>query len=303
MKTVSIHRFETLYSWVVRSHIRYGFAYERSTYEALFGCFPVSIHPYLPKRIDELSKRTEMLSETLIQEHTLYGLFHFFDESKGQGPSLMRSMYGNKDEKILTFSFIRSAKLSTSISHRFCSLCIEGLRAEQGFGIYDIRYQLPGVFACPTHGIELDSAFSSAKGPIVKLRQAHPNLLQERAGEVTISFARFCFDVIEKSMNLNEGFDRERYLNALDRRGYVTKEGWVRQKILRRDVVRAVSQIKLEPGAEHLCSMYYLGSLLSRRKYSMHPIQHLLFGWWLFESDADGFFNDLLPPEQYALSW
>lgn len=302
MRTVSIQSYESIYSWVVRSHLRYGSAYERHTYKVLFGHSPVSIHPYLPKHIEELCSRTHALPDTLIQQHTLYCLFHFFDETTVHGPSLLRYMLGNKNEKILAFSFIRSARLSTRPSHKFCSACIEELRKEKGFGLYDIRCQLPGIIVCPKHGIFFDCFFST-NGPIVKLRQAKPNSNREKAVGKTASFVQFCFDVIELSINNHERFDRKRYYNTLDRRGYITKEGRVRHKALTRDAVREVSKLVLEPGAEHLCTMYYLGSLLSKRQYSMHPIQHLLFGWWLFEGDASRFYEDDLPPEQYALKW
>ncbi|MFG0456718.1 TnsD family Tn7-like transposition protein [Shewanella mangrovisoli] len=300
MKTVSFAANETVFSWIARCHIRYGAGNVRHTYQELLGIDDVRIHPYLPSHLQQVLPGSGLDEEQLLAQHTLYMLFRFFEhDAKG----LLRRVMCHSEGSPVHAAHIPHAALSIPLEHQYCSICAHEQRATLGFSYFDIRYQIPGVIACPRHQCML-VAVPCGDGALDKhICLPHVISVPTERYVKEAKFAQFCIEVCD-GIRAHPGavFSQYSYLNVLDRKGFITQQGHLRLRQLI-DALRAFyADIRLPRGAEALLTFDFIGPLLRKKTHSpMHPLPHLLVGYWLFSGDAVCYFNVPTAIEQLPL--
>ncbi|MFC6441551.1 TnsD family Tn7-like transposition protein [Bowmanella sp. JS7-9] len=299
MNIVQITAHETVFSWVSRCHLRCGVGHVRNTYQALLNVFDIRLHPYLPNHLHGITQSSGIDEETLLVQHTLYALFRFFEhDTKGQ----LRRVMCRSGSPVLA-AHIPQAAIGIALEHRYCPLCAKAQRQTLGFSYFDIRYQIPGVVACPLHQCLLAS-IASGDGALDK-QICLPRVvavLQECLTKEA-HFSAFCFEVLDGALDHSDAVcSQHSYLNVLDRKGFITKRGHLRLRQLIDALRDFYADIRLPRGAEALLTFDFVGPLLRKKTHSpRHPLQHLLVGYWLFSGDAACYFNVPTAIEQLSL--
>lgn len=300
MKIETLQPYETVFSWLSRTHCRHGAGNVAHTYQALLGKAKVRLHPYLPNYMDAFARLNGLSTEVMLNRHTLYPLFRFFlgDEGKSLGAIMCSS-----SRSAVLAANIPHAKFDVRLQHKYCSLCAVEQRQKQGFAIFDIRLQLPGMIMCPFHARELDGIACGDGELDSHIALPRATTITNVVSSSSAVFARFCVDVITLlSTQSLPAHQTQNYLNLLDRKGFITANGSLRQKPLISALQRFYSTLTLEDGASTLTSFSFLGPLLRQRtQFPAHPLKHLLFSNWLFEGDAKRYTEDIAPVQQYPL--
>ncbi|MCU4675368.1 TnsD family transposase [Catenovulum sp. 2E275] len=300
VKTVSFIPYETVYSWVARSHCRYGVGLTESTFKAIFRTQRIRIHPYLPSYLFQVSQVSTFDVNKILSFHTLHPLFRYFENDKSG--ILKQQMLANKGAAIAA-SHIPSSSIEIPLSHSYCSLCAQEQRVNKGFSFFDIRFQIPGVEACPVHFCHLTRITCGDGGIDRLITLPKANVWAYPCKDITVRFAAFCFGVYEALVLCPRAkFNKSNYLIMLDRKGYLTRCGNIRLKQLKQSLKLFYKEIELPEGAYNLLDFNFIGPLLrNKTHFSMHPLKHLLLGFWLFDAKASIYFDELKLTEQIAL--
>jgi len=292
---------ETIYSWLTRYHLKVGVGHPKNSYLTMLNCEKVRLHPYLPNHIGSLAMNTKTPPHFWINRHTLYPLFKFFGHDECGG--LKSAMLDNKSN-VMGQASIPQAKLSFEFGHRYCPECIRELKAQRGFGIFDIRYQIPGVLACPIHrcllnvincgdyGIDRTLTMSFFKKEYIKANTHH------------VDFALFCFDTFNLIQQGKVVIELTKlYRQHLKSQGYLTNNGQLKYKKIHNDISTYYRDFPFISGFETLKEFHYLGPLLRDKTHThIHPTKHLVFTYWLFNGDAKLFNEPLLESNDECLS-
>lgn len=300
MKTVSLQPYETLFSWLSRTHIRYGVGPVARTYHALLGKTKVRLHPYMPQGLRDFSALTEKSTGTLLSQHTLYPLFRYFHaDEQGRLKHTLLTGEGSSTHA----ANIPHARLHIPLHHKYCPLCAREQRLRLGFAYFDFRHQLPGLIACERHQVTLtgvlcgDGALDSA---IALPQEKRP---VSAVSVITSAFSQFCVAVSEQcSTSLIQPYLMDNYRHLLDRKGYLTRHHQLRLQQVKQALGACYEALQLDRGTESLRDYAFLGPLLRQRTgYPAHPLKHLLLGFWLFDGVSTGYLKTITPVEQQSL--
>lgn len=280
---------ETLYSWVSRLHAMSTNIKNDMTYSDLFSRTRVRIHPFLPAHIGDLSKNTGVTSKKLIEGHTLYPLFRFYGLDKNS--RLRDAMLGNDGGQAIMIARLPHSKLKFFRGTKFCPICIESEREKDGFGIFRVRHQIPGVDACHLHRCLLNGLKSGDYGYDGNLSLPPKATAKIPANNFQIEFSSFVSNVLDIAIETPLSLDhRAISRRILHERGLLTKSGSFRMhKFVNtiRDSPHAISFGAVMSFPELMKSFQFIGPMIREKThYPAHPSKHLLFHFLLFNGDT-----------------
>jgi len=288
---------ETVYSLVSRYHLLSGNASESESYSALYSSSRARINAYLPSQLQRTGHYFGLLPEALLWNHTLYPLFASFITPR-RAQELKRAMFLNFGSHVGEKAGLPQSKLKFTTGHKHCPLCLAEDLKQIGVGYFRSTHQLPGVNACAIHASQLFlttiSDFSLDRSLI--LPKADTGTLP--ADNVSVKLSNFGSSVLHQ-LQIRQQFPdyRKAYRIQLNQKGLLTKNGNVRI----RKVIPALKDhwAPLEKHYNHqlecpdqLLTFDFVGPLLrAKTHYPTHPIKHLLFAEWLFDGDANLFWD------------
>ncbi len=292
---------ESVFSWVVRYHFKCGVGHERNTYRALFKHDKVRIHPYLPNSLHGLHHHGRLTTEDWLEQHTLYPLFRFFGHDANDRLKLaMLSPSGNT----VSSANIPQSRLCFEFGHKYCPVCFKEHVAKTGIPFYDIRYQIPGLSACPTHRCELTLVKCGDVGIDRRLTFAKSDTVTPVSNPLAIEFSQFCLDALAIIKRLPCSTERlnDRYWQQLAKRQLVTQCQHLKMSALVSSLKTFYRDFEFTSGLESLESFHFLGPLLRLKTHTLcHPIKHLLLAFWLFDKDASLFQSEESKPYKPSL--
>ncbi|WP_083870941.1 TnsD family Tn7-like transposition protein [Marinobacter santoriniensis] len=289
---------ETVYSLVSRYHLLSGNVDESASYSALYSSNRARINAYLPSQLEKTGHYFGLPPEALLWNHTLYPLFASFITPR-RAQELKRAMFLNFGSHVGEKAGLPQSKLKFTTGHKHCPMCLAEDVNQIGVGYFRNSHQLPGVNACPTHASQLFctaiSDFSLDRSLI--LPRSHMNVIP--AENASVKLSRFGASVVQQLQTRQRFPDyRRAYRIQLNKKGLLTKNGNVRMR-------RVIPALKahwatLEKTYNHnqleypdqLLTFEFVGPLLrAKTHYPAHPIKHLLFAEWLFDGDANLFWD------------
>lgn len=289
IRRLPIRPAETIFSWVTRYHFRFGNYRIKETIQHLFGLSRIRIHPFLPSYLEQIAS-DELLVE-LIQQHTLYPLFHYFGADNGD--KYLKRL--NTDNNTSISNLIAHAGLACSSGHYFCIRCVEEEMKQTGLRIYRIKDQLPGLDCCPIHGIKLMYTDNSDFGIDRGLQL--PTYIKssiKKAPPKNVEVAITAHELIEETTNIEVsamGDVIAEYYLALDELGLLTLNGQIRHSHLKESIRSFYKGYQPPQGLEYFLDFDFLGPMLRKKsRANQHPIHHVLFRTWLdfMRANCDG---------------
>ncbi|MGK0270770.1 MAG: hypothetical protein ACI88H_001420 [Cocleimonas sp.] len=277
--------YETVFSWVTHYHLKVGVGHPRNTYKALFGCDKVRLHPYLPNHLTLLAEHSGLDAKCWLNQHTLYPLFHFFGHDPHGALGLtMLGIEGN----VVSRANIPQSRITFPFGHRYCPVCTKGSKAKRGYFYLDIRQQIPGVSACPHHGCRLEIMPCGDYGIDSSLTLSRCSAKAVIATPITVSFAQYCYDVYNLILSGSSPKNLTLlYKHYLTKRGYVTGSGQLRISQIQTAMGTYYHDFSFQDGLEPFEQFSFLGPLLrNKTQTNCHPTKHLIFSFWLFNTDA-----------------
>lgn len=275
---------EILYSVLCRHHMRCGNSKSRQTNLALWGnAYGKKL--FLPDGIEciaaQIPSGADLTAERFINENTIFPMLKpFLPQSKCE--ALYAAMrYGSQN----IYNLIGFVRVFTR-QHPFLRYC--GQCAERDTEIYGEIYwhrvhQLPGVFACPIHGVatvESDVKPGELRTEYYPLLYAHSNAAHAYDPDISAKLLDFAYDaqwLLQHGREL--GFSERTntlYDNWLSAKGYHDNAGKTSGKRLARDVTQYYGQEFLSLfDAYNSGACSWIRRILSR-KSSQHPMYHQL---------------------------
>ncbi|WP_286254511.1 TnsD family Tn7-like transposition protein [Marinobacter shengliensis] len=297
---------ETVYSLISRYHLLSGNANESASYSALYSSNRARINAYLPSQLQRTGHYFGLRPEALLWNHTLYPLFASFITPE-RAQELKRAMFLNFGSHVGEKAGLPQSKLKFTTGHKHCPVCLSEDLKQIGVGYFRNSHQLPGVNACPTHESQLFCTAISDFSLDRSLILPHSDVSPLPADNASVKLSRFGASVVQQ-LQIRQRFPdyRRAYRIQLNKKGLLTKNGNVRI----RKVTPALKThwATLEKTYAHqfecphqLLTFEFVGPLLrAKTHYPTHPIKHLLFAEWLFDGDAN-FFWDADEEEQLIL--
>lgn len=284
---LSLQPNESLYSGLSRIAISMGYPAAGMALKALFNTQHKQLSSAFVSVIPQLSKLTGIDRQALIEHHTALPLFRSFVSEDVYQLAQAELVNGRTTsvDKLLSTSANRM-KLSGQM--RYCPLCCKEQKDAYGYPYWQIHHQLPGVYVCSEHQQVLNEVKVTRKKLVlpddaVISRFAKCDLLSKLAAFATDAW---------RSPLIN--YSAKRYHHCirqkLDRSGYVTQQGRIRQEKWQRDFIgnwAAYSYISdIAEILENEAGLY-LQSFFYNEYNVLSPLKHLLILVCLFESWRD----------------
>lgn len=283
---------ESIYGWLTRHHLKAGIGHPKNTLCSLLGNSKARVHPYLPNHIEQLAISTGTHPDLWLESHTLYPLFSFFNPSGSI--KLKHAMLGD-EANVISRANIPQAKLGIELGHRYCPVCIKEGRETQGFGIIDIRQQMPGISTCPKHHCQLNVIPCGDYGLDRMLTYSQFQLETKPASPPQIQFADFCINTLEQIRLADSPVDIDNlYKHYLNQKGFLTSCGQLRYQSIVKNISAFYSDFAFTDGLEPLKCFKFLGPLLRDKTHTnTHPTKHLIFINWLFNQNESLMFKPI----------
>jgi len=157
-----IYPDELLYSLLARFHCHIGETSPKRTLDALFGCRSVRAGVALQGHLQALSERLppnrEMTPDRLLTEFTLYPFLSAFQPKEVRLMVRDALIFGPSDWVYVRLG-LAASRIQGAAALRYCPMCRSEMLARHGELYWRRDHQLPGLVACPEHGVFLkDSA-------------------------------------------------------------------------------------------------------------------------------------------------
>ena len=269
-------RYVTLYGWsgLYQIHHVMGASGKRKC-----------IHPSLTSGLNNFAFSPHDSAKNLLLQQTIAPVYMYFVPAHRD--AIQRAMLCGDSSRALKSCQFPASGCGSSLVLKSCSHC--AVRDMQLYGVayWHRRHQIPGVTTCSEHSILLQTARLQTR------QRLAAGLLPEvivstRSGcNTDILYSRFCRDVLElTSLGKLNVAPATLYRRQLQIAGYVTAQGRVRHKELMKvfyhDMQSSVlfGSSALPSGTEQYGYLYHL----LNSGFSVHPVRHLLFSFWLFNN-------------------
>jgi hypothetical protein len=296
-----LQKGETILSWLARWKTIGGFYDEKDMLFDLIGKKRVRFHPYIPHSLGLIADSIKTPAKSLLLNHTLFPLFRFFNWDNSQElANAMTLEGGGSPTSISTISTIKNTFYN---GHKFCPKCVQQDRKQLGFGYFRIKHQIPGTVACDEHHCLLHAIQGGDLGYDRKLFNPPKLSSFEPASTAQIEFALYANKVLSLSKQFDLKIDYQSiYLSRLFDEGFVTQNGSLRIKKLFNALTTQINEEEFigELGIPKcFFDFKFIGPLLRRKThFPCHPTKHLLFSFWLFKGDENGFITPFIKKEK-----
>lgn len=267
-------RYVTLFGWNGLSRV----------YE-LLGSRKKSIHPLLTSGLNVIASDLSPndTSQKLLFHQTLAPIFLFF--LTDHRVAIKQAMLNGKSSSTLRECQFPASGNGSSIILKSCPICARSDIINYGVAYWHRMHQMPGVSVCSEHAIILNIVNLYERQRLKPGFLPNPNNFTSRGNEMDLLYSRFCRDILCLcSDNYLYLEPIKLYKIKLMSEGYITANGRVRHHRLMSAFYNEMLSLGYS-GVELLPSKLndygYLHHLLNK-EFSVHPVRHLLFSFWLF---------------------
>lgn len=284
---------ELLYSWFARYHEHSSNISPKQTMQELFGnassvavvdlpsnlnTFYENIHHFNPPHINDL-----------INNHTLYRYYTFFQTSEVKKRTLNYLKYGGRPGSVHLFLGIAASTLKNWQYIRFCPSCVKQDRENYGEAYWHVSHQLPKVQYCHLHQELLQNSNVELRNPhkhefisVEKANLVPHHLMSLYSPKIEHHLKKFS----EESINLLEileTVDSEQlsasYKYLMQINGYANHLGKVHQQYFTQEFKKYYGEEFLELvdcDFDEQLETSWLRSIVRKYRKAFHPVQHLL---------------------------
>lgn len=265
---------EILFSRLCRHYTLSGCS-AKNYLKSVFNNVKISVHPYLPAKLSELSQICHENPRELWKEQTLLPLFaHYLPVHRKSICDLNMS-----PSKVFRACQIPSFKERDQLSLKYCTQCARENVYIYGVAYWNRSHQIPGIEACYKHGIWLEHQDLKPRPHIAPGYFPSIDRPQKACPKMALNLAKYCHVILQKITNGSLPIvDPTSILNA---KGYITIGKRLRRKLFAKDCFSIIekleySESKLVPVSKS--DLKYWSSVI-RNEASQHPFKHLLFGF------------------------
>ena len=293
---------ETLFSWSARYHRLSGNALARQSSIQLFGDRRAGLRPDFPSHLQKLVEITRGLigdAETLAYERTLFGFFAPFQNTQGAS-NVFAQMRGTSVEKVKSALGILPSRVGAFFPLKSCQDCIREDLKQSSVSRWHLEHQWPSVWICRKHHRMLH-ALKREYQPRDLRRWLLPEdvTAEEWTGPATSSavtkskllwIAEFSAHFAQlRGQHFDHQLLRYTYLLRAKEREWLFTDGSVKLALVRQLFLKYYKKMDDIPGFEVVMGVQsehagMLGLLMRQFDWRRHPVKHLLFIAFLFES-------------------
>lgn len=284
LRLPSVLPSETLFSRLIRGLTISGSS-RPHYYFWLLGSSRASFHPYLTSNLIKIASKAEESANSLYLSQTLFPLFaHYLPSHSNEiYYSALSTPYGFRSCQLANF------REHECLTLKYCPLCAMSDIKHFGVAYWHIEHQIPGIECCCSHPVWL------LHKPLHKASQVHEGLLPCESSNTfncndkAFSFAKYTSKILQ-SIQAGKQLKND-YLPILADKGYVTKGGCIRRRLLATELARLVEELgfpytELMPESER--DYKYFSNLL-KPNVNQHPFKHLLLAYCLSDLNVAQF--------------
>lgn len=309
---------ETLYSLCSREHIFSGAFLHRVTRRRLFSDVSGIVPSYIPhdfprnvnRFIAQTGARFGATAGEICQARTVMALYLPWRSQEEERLALTNAASGSgPDAKRLLGLF--GGNFGAGHPLKFCPTCFQADLRHYGVGYWHLAHQFPCVWFCPSHDQELvvdlggyllrgteqwilptESVSRAAQG--AHAREQHDDEDAVRRAKVLAKLVVAAAGLRQRYAEFRVDYHRliQTYRNRLAERGYLREGGGLRVADMEDSYGTNLHKLAIFADAERIPTdsaqiHRAVKRVMHERTLSRHPLSHLLFIHWLFESWLD----------------
>ncbi|WP_404459452.1 TnsD family Tn7-like transposition protein [Oceanobacillus kapialis] len=290
-----MYKDELLYSVIARYHIRSGNKSYKRTLMDLFGKDSIVAIVDLPGSLKELCLNIgdQYLPGQLLNENTLWPYYRPF-LTKVLATKLECKMLDSTVDPVQVSAGLMAGGISFPKYLRYCSFCYVEDENKFGEPYWHRSHQLPGVFLCHIHGVNLTNSNILYKSEFSRQRffalsEVRVQVENDKTPSFNNEIKMFLSEQSSKLLNSvipPVGLEtiREMYIALLCERGFTSKSSRIQFKDLIPNFSNCfgVSLLEeLESVVDNTLTDSWFHKILRKPRSSCHPLRHLLVLYFL----------------------
>lgn len=297
---------EMISSLFARYHFYSGNSDKVDTLEELLGEREIRAFKIFPSKLKYLESQMDnpnYTSNYFIYKHTLFPLYSVF-LSRNKHREVIDYMEEHKNGRIHLILGIAMSKVDIRNGYKYCPLCVEDDIHRYGEAYFHRLHQMQGVLVCDKHGCKLYdyTDIYNASREFVRLKYDNISINKPTFYEKSINDNLIIVAKIAKYILNTEylKFSREdiieRIRKFLERRGYLSETGRVRQNKLIKDLNKYYNKKLLEllnSKIDSKSTSAWTRLIFQERMEMVHPIRYILLIWFLVNNNINEFFSEM----------
>lgn len=289
----SLYQDELLYSWFARYHEQSGNESPKRTMNELFNSNKIVAVLDIPSNLSQVYKALNHFDipevEFLIQQHTLFKYYTFFQAGIIQKKVLNYMKYGGKPGSSHLLLGINASTISEWKYIRFCPICNKEDIDKYGEPYWHVSHQLPKSFYCTKHNeLLVDSPIEVRKkykhkyisaSNIIQVKRKNKILYTPKTEQHLKMISKENNKLIQIDFdNIHEEI-QEIYKYLLKVNGYSNYFGNINQLKLAEQFIKYYGQELLElvdSKVEVNNESCWLKAITRKHRKAFHPIHHIL---------------------------
>lgn len=277
---------ELLYSLLARFHCHIGETSPKRTLDTLFGARSVRAGVAVQGHLQPLSERLPpergMTPDQLLTEFTLYPFLTAF-QPEGIRLMVRDALISGPSDWVTVRLGLAASRIQGATALRYCPACRSEMLARHGELYWRRDHQLPGVLACPEHGVSLKDStvrpgllgqHSFIAADEENCPEIPPDALNN--GSLQRMVAKRCANLLRSPpvpMSLQDW--GQHYHRELRLRGFGKGEDRIDQRRLSWDFASWSGELGTQ-STEH-----WLAAMARKHRKAFHPLQHVLLSLFL----------------------
>jgi hypothetical protein len=271
-----------------------------STYKkaakSLFGSSSLQFCSHFPSVIPTLIQLGDLNHEQWVNRHTVLPIYKVFTPAKRYLDAYNHLINGRSEEVFKSLSFMANRQ-SIFGEMKYCPQCAKEDMDAVGLAYWRVMHNLPGVYACYTHCIRLQSITVTRKRfDNWPSSETHIPVKASQNEMGLVRFAKY-FQYHSDENTLRNSLSNI-YRTRLYERGFVTQCGHIRLKKLRHELLKFHASLLGHDEVTFIFSSerypLFPDCLLHNKIGVVAPLKHLLLMTFLFNSVRDFLKCDLM---------
>lgn len=274
------------------------------TIEELFGVRNIIAFKTFPSRLKYLESQIENCkynSEYFIYKHTTFPVYSVFLTMDRQIDAI-KCMEEQGSDKVNLILGISTCKFDSRSWYRYCPSCMKADIEKYGEAYFRRIHQIQGVLVCEKHGCKLVDYIEPYKSEIEFTRLVYDqNLYNNKVLFFNKNISANLLKIVQslkyiidlEYLKYNKEDIMERIYMYLDKEGYISLNGRVRQKKLSTDITNYYGEelLKLYDFRKHKGGYYFLVSMFSKKRNTLNPIEAIIVIIFLTDNKIEDFFK------------
>lgn len=297
---------EIISSTFARYHFYIGNTNKRNTLKELLGESNIGAFKFFPSRLEYLETQLEnpkYTAEYFIYKHTLFPIYSTFLDGNRHS-EVIEYMKKNRNDKIYYILGMTASKVQQYNGYKYCPLCIKDDIDKYGEPYFHRLHQMQGILVCEKHGCKLYNYeyFNLDKSnkeferlDYNNIKQLKPLYYKEEINKVLIDIAKSTLYIMKLNyLQYNREKISEKFRNILDKNGYITMKGTVRQDKLISDFNNYYDEelLKILNSQIKNKKVCWIRNIFHNKATSVHPIRNILLILFITKNNIEQFFNN-----------